>query len=324
VLQVTYTNGVTKPHYIWDLAEKHRIYWNSNPREGMADHWTDDGYYQGPYDFDIMSIQYPITKKSADLGVILYYRGAQAYVKVNVYATLLKLEATPAITFWPNPAWDNDVDNGVGGPLELSKQIEVKAWYAAINDANQQKDIILTYFFANPYRPYKTGPFYLFGTSEDKDDEDEIEPIEPSYGYADDSTYAKGFQKYLDNQIKGKETKTNVTVRHAVSVWVDHNDPLQVTSNGDGITNYFESVFKARYNLTGTYYYGMLPNGWSPYNPNNTKRPFAKIPNPDYDSSEPNTPYNRPTMSDPSSNFGPKVNQNKKAKIAVTWVNHKV
>jgi len=374
-LDVTYTDKSTKQKWIKDLKEKSRIYLNANPDEGYNDDWTEDGVYYGPDDFDIMTIRYPITKKSGDLGIILYYRGAQYPIKVSVYATLLKLEATPSITFWPDPTWDNDIDNGERGPIELSKQIEVKAWYAAINDANDQQDIVLTYFWdpdRDPNTPYKTGPYYLFAASEDVNDEDEADEREPGGpGYSGTSTYAKGYQKYLNNYLKGKgETTTKVTVRHDISaytaleniLWVKYgvvytsedlfghdNAPslAEFTSAFEdgyslfscGITNWYEKVFKDNYYKNRTtsrawydhYPYGMLPNGWSPYNEGQKKQPWGYIyyGHPTIEDGTPVTvegvtPKNtRYVVQDPSRNFGTKLDQKKKAKIDVTWVNHK-
>jgi len=315
--------------------------------------------YNGPEDFDIMTIRYPITKKSGDLGVILYYRGGQYPIKVSVYATLLKVEATPSLNFWPDPTWDNDVDNGLGGPLQLSKQIEVKALYAAINNSEDQEYKTLTYWYDPSVKdPYKTGPYYLFAGVEDTDDEDEADPMEPGGpSYSGDSTYAKGYQKYLNNGLKNKETTTNVTVRHTISAYTESDDTKYIHNNGVidnndngtlfscGIANWYEVVFKGRYedwrmkqddsdsyDPWTDHDRGMLPNGWSPYNPDQKKVPWGYI----YirndrthaagevvttDGVTPKTNSN--VRQNPSRDFGPKLNQSKKFKIAVTWTSAK-
>jgi len=318
-LEVTYTDNTTKTWFIKDLAVKSNIYLNANPDEGYLDYWTEEGVYQGPLDFDIMTLKYPFTKKSVDLGIILYYRGAQYQIPVNVYATLVKVEVTPSITFWPDPSWDNDVDNGPGGPLELSKQIEVKALYSAINDASNQEYVTLTYWHdPSVNRPYGTGPYYLFGTDptiEEQYEQDYV--MEAGETYGGDSTYLKGYQKYLNNLLKGKETTTNVTVRHNVTVYTENPVWYNGVKVMEGLTTYYEDVFVNRYNWGGpwtwvspwvsVHAYGMLPNGWSPYDSTMTKAPFKDAAG----------------NLVPRRNFGPKLSQTKKAKTSVTWVNKK-
>jgi len=249
-LKVTYTNDLTKTFNIQDLAKKSRIYKNSNPVAGTNNEWWDDAdVYHGPNDFDIMTIRYPFTKKSADLSIILYYRGGQYKLPVNVYATLLKVEADQSIDFFPDPRWDNDVDNGVGGPKQLAKELKVKAWYQAINDASVQKDYELTYFHADGVdKPYKAGPYYLFAISDSIDDET---------GAVEDSTYKKGYEKYKTNTLgKGKETRTNVTIRHEMSSLI--------------IAQYYAQYFYG--SSAGDYLNGVLPDSQTLYDPTLTNK----------------------------------------------------
>jgi len=361
-LDVTYTDGgAPKQKYIKDLADKARIYWNADPDEGELPKWWNHVYVEGELDFDIMTIRYPLTKKSTDLGVVIYYRGAQYSVPVDVFTTLKSVNVTPAVRFWPDPNWDNDVDNGVGGPAHLASQIDVTATYQAIN-SGKTSDVTLHYWdpsiypdevewfspasgygYASSYhwgRPYGAGPYYLFDTnSENIPGDDDFDSKYFMAGYDDDgneiwemreagdtydgtSTYVKGYQKYLTNLNKGKhETTTNVTVRH----WM----------NVDVITTFYYYLFWGRhlvertsYNSNNHFYspvigsgywfpwpnaddfpvdyasleggFGMLPNGFNWYNIAATKAPFL-----------PKGTLGR--------NFGPKVSQTKKNKVAVTW-----
>jgi hypothetical protein len=282
---------------VQELAQKADIYLNSNPNQGALDDWTDEGVYKGRGDFDIMTIRYPINKKSADLGVIIYYRGAQCYVPMNVFTILKKIEANvDPVDFWPDPRWDNDVDNGEGGPVALSKLLDVRATYEAINNPGELKEITLDYWWdkTKVSKPWSTGPYYIF--SKDIEDDDwEADYISvtggydyriggPGQQYAGDNTYVKGYQKYLNNVVKkGPETvtTTKVSVLHQVNL--------------DVLTQWYDSYFWG-----GLYLNGVLPNAWNYYVSTATKGPFST----------------------PGRNFGPKLNQKKKAKVTVDWVTH--
>jgi len=238
-------------------VDARRIYLNSDPMEGQ---WSTNPYailgtlrnpdkrwypeaqwsaidydykWISRYDFDIIPLQYPFTKKSTDLGIVIYYRGAQTKIPIEVYAKLMGVTVEPAkgdtVRHWPDPQWDNDVDNGRGGPVALANLLNVKATYASINHPDKQTDKELEYWHIAEPPYYKAGPYYLFATDETIVDfkEDESE-----------STYSKGYTKYLANLSKGKnETTTNVTVRHEMSsdviyalygnhlpdMWTDYN-----------------------------------------------------------------------------------------------------
>jgi hypothetical protein len=263
-----------------------------------------------------------------DLGVRIYYRGAQYNMDVNVF-TVLKTVTTnqDPVDFWPDPKWDNDVENGTGGPLALSKKLTVEATYQSINKESTQKTIELTYFFDlakkskwDPaierdygytgwpdYRTFwqvgwGTGPYYVFSTDEsgpDMDEEDEADYVDansanidfddyrqggPGQQYTGDNTYVKGYQKYLNNQVKkGQDavTTTKVTVKHWVNVPV--------------LTRGYNNLFWP----TIPYTYGVLPNAWNYYVSTAAKGPFTT----------------------PGRNFGPKLDQKKKGKATINWVN---
>jgi len=333
-LEVTYTNDVTQTKYIRDLKVKNDIYLNANPQGGASVEWTEEGVYLGPKDFDIMVLKYPFNKKNTDLGIRLYYRGALYKIDVDVYTTLLRVEATPnPVDHWHDPTWDNDVDNGPGGPAALASKLEVKGFYQAINDPSKTTDHILTYLWSSGSPPYyRTGPYYIFGSDETIDDEDETDGMEAPDQYGGTSTYAKGVQKYLNNKAKGKDTTTNVVIRHSLGVeeivgywtanyWAyywslgwrlfDWNrymigtifpemiGPWTITdilsSNANNAAQYPGLVAMG---VKG----GMLPDGFSIYEATATKAPFKK--------------------GDPRRAFGPKINQTKKTKIQVHWVDH--
>jgi len=240
-LEVTYNDGgPAKTKYIQDLKNKSDIYLNSDPGQGSIDDWDEEGVYLGDRDFDIMTIKYPITKKSADLGIILYYRGAQDYVPINVFTVLKAVTAdVDPVQFWPDPKWDNDVDNGEGGPLELSRRLNVKATYQAINNADLQKDIDLVYFFdkaksslwypslerrwdgtsaVNPVTNlptfwqvgWGTGPYYIFSkeAADTDDDADYVDSNSLISGYED---YRVGGIQYVgdDTYVKGYQKYLN-------------------------------------------------------------------------------------------------------------------
>jgi len=355
-LNITYTNGRQQTKDLKDIVDKTRIYWNSNTQEGAEPDWTEEGVYQGPLDFDIMTVRYPFTKKSADLGVQVYYRGAQTHVDVDVYTVLVRVNATQEVDFWPNPAWDNDIDDGPGGPEELAKRLEVTATYKAVNNEKVIEWPLAYYHdtsrwwyahktdsglfnpawwqspnnikdfseFAGPH--YYTGPYYLFATdwatADLGDDIDSSQDLQDAYA---DSTYAKGYKKYLDNLAKNKPTTTNVVVRH--DIWVTNEGSEYSETTGAyqyGIVQWYNELFGARWNASRKYwqdpwpdfngeggqYNGILPNGYSPYNPDNTKAPWNMI------GTYPNW------YQDPSRNFGPKVQQGKKTKVKVNWVTH--
>jgi len=303
-----------------------------------------------------MTVRYPINKKSVDLGVVLYYRGAKYSIPVDVYTTMVRVNVQPAVSFWPDPTWDNDVYDGDPGALKLAKLLEVTATYKAAN-SDKTSDVPLIYWYAttdedrtvesfgpttyalrygNSFgRGYRTGPYYLFAPDEDDQIDDDFDAVWvlgslgwerriAKDGYSGDSSYAKGFQKYLDNLIKGKhETTTNVTIRHFMNV--------------EDIVDYYGAVFEGRYE-TERYAYNsnwlnsgfsdwpwgpwannmvavdiangnrganvnMLPNGYNWYDTTNNKYPW-----------QPKGTLGR--------NFGPKINQTKKAKVAVTWQDH--
>jgi len=344
-LEITYSNGDIKTKYIKDLAEKARIYLNADPQEGRTDWWTEEGVYQGPADFDIMTLKYPFTKKSTDLGIRLYYRGAVLPIPVNVYTVLLRVNAEPEVEFWPNPKWDNDVDNGKGGPSELAKKLNVTATYRAINNAELTIDIPLKYWWDEKENEWPwpvsytedgktkasggvfrsgwgTGPYFVFGADDATKDEywadyliEESDPDDPENSsliatdvrengdtYTGDSTYVKGYQKFLTNSAKGKATTTKVTVRHFVSVEEiagQYNDKFRTR-----FYNYWNSHWDERpdnWTVWVSPSAGMLPNGYHYYDPQVTKGPFKDDEN--------------------GRNFGPKVNQSKKAKISVKWIN---
>jgi len=378
-LKIAYTSGTTDEKYIKDLADKQRIYWNSNTVQGSEPQWTEEGIYEGdPMDFDIMTVRYPFTKKSVNLGVRLYYRGAQTQIDVYAFTLLTGVTANVDIVdFWPNPKWDNDKDNGEGGPAELAKKLDVKAHYTAVNAPDQQREYTLKYYhapdiwfrkdgginynalwelvlgkssqFYGPY--YKTGPYYIFAA--DGDTEDDLD-LWPNEDIGDNtSTYAKGYLKYQNNQAKNKATLTNVVVKHEMVVWSD--DVPASGSFESQITRWYEQLFKARYYnmISGAFfnsfvypfgfnwntsgvdpefiwndhdggdnYNGMLPNGWSPYDPNAPKVPgFIDKTTGERISKTENGHVNPNAIPDPSRNFGPKVSQAKKAKVKVNWVN---
>jgi len=375
-LHVTYTDGGPgKDLYLQDLKDVMRIYLNSNPAQGFFDDWTDEGVYEGEQDFDIMTLKYPFNKKSKELGVRLYYRGAMAKVDVHVYTGLVKVDTQPTIRFWPDPKWDNDLDNGPGGPKHLADELKVTATYRAVDDASDVWEVELMYFWGDTdwdaerglwvytkdrsRRAYGEGPYYVFSSNKDLDDEDEEEQViqgEAPTTESPESTYVKGYQKYRNNLIKNKlETTTNVTIRHWVNIFTDEAAATETTPfiPASGITIYYEKLFRDRYNkwmddngytysayydewykqdkgnwyyFDGWYdhYYGMLPNAWSPYNQNMTKAPYTD------NRWVQLTTYNdrgeiigrdwmNKLISVPDRNFGPKLSQTKKYKLAVTW-----
>jgi len=294
-LKVTYTNNLTKTFNIADLAKKSRIYKNSNPVEGTLPDWFDTPVYYGlDLDFDLLPLVYPFTKKNLDQGVTLYYRGAQKKVDVLVFTKLIRIDPIAQQDFYPDPKWDNDIDNGEGGPSTLAGQLApVQAIYQALNDASAQEPVTLTYYWdvarPNPatstglWPIYGSGPYYEFATSEDIDDEDEADSVVPGEPYTGDSTYAKGYLKYLNNNIKGKPTVTNITIRHKVT--------------SDAITEAYELIFKGRYTGSNPWPYypnGLLPSGQVVYDPTATSK---------------DAPV-----------FGPKISQNKKTKVSVNWL----
>jgi hypothetical protein len=329
-LAVTYNDGLApKEWWISDLATRSDIYLNSNPNQGALDGWDEEGVYLGPLDFDIMTIKYPITKKSGDLGVRIYYRGAMYVFNPNVF-TILKavVPEVDSVEFWPDPTWDNDVDNGPGGPVELSRRMTIKATYQAVNDASVQKEIELAYFwdqakttkfdppwtktrtipsvaFNNTYW-WGTGPYYIF-SKDLEDDEFEadytLDPISgtlydyreggPNAQYAGDNTYVKGYQKYLNNVVKkGPEAKTTtkVTVLHRVIIQNENGENLPYA--------YCDYFWPGTYGFV--YPNGVLPNAWNYWVETATKGPYTT----------------------PGRNFGPKKDQKKKGKVSVTWVTH--
>jgi len=142
-----------------------------------------------------------------------------------------------------------------------------------------------------------TGPYYRFNSGDSDPFDDGADNAVGGDGstYDADSTYSKGYKKYLDNLAKGKGYTSNITIRHSVSV--------------TAVTDRYEKVFKDRYvdyygsaAVWNDHTNGMLPNGYQFYDTTTTKAPWAYT-------------YGRP--------FGPKDSQNKKTKMAVTWLSHK-
>jgi len=280
---------VTKTKKIFELAESSRIFKNSNPVEGNLTPWynvpTTDSK-ASDYDFDIKTVEYPFTKKTTDTAIYLYYRGGQYKVPVDVYGKLMGVTVTPKegteVRFWPDPKWDNDVDNGKGGPAALAKKLTVMATYQAVNDANVQKDTELEYWHINEPPRYKAGPYYLFATDQDTDDETDT---------TGDSTYKKGYDKYKAALAKGKtEVTTNVTVRHEM-------DSYEIGMlYGYKITAPSVPPLPSEYkDANGIWWQLLLPDGVTEFNSGAESR-------------------------DPEI-YGPKAQQSKKGKIAVTWVN---
>jgi len=159
-----------------------------------------------------------------------------------VYTTLIKVEANQdTVQFFPDPRWDNDVDNGQDGkgPKALASKLDVKAWYQAINNPDSQEPYPLTYYFARDISkdpPYKAGPYYLFGTDADKDDDNPGTTV-------DDSTYVKGLEKYKTNTIgKGKETITNITIKHEMDSSVIAQYYSWYFYGSEGLDNYSDGV----------------------------------------------------------------------------------
>jgi len=302
-LEITYTDGKAAVRKnVVDLSKKSRIWYNSNPDSGVL---LDNPWYtiatntsrSDDFDFDIIPLQYPFTKKNTNTKITLYYRGAMLDIPVDVYTTLVKIEAEPAVTFYPDPYRDNDVDNGTGGPAELARKLNVMATYQAINNPEKYLEKKLSYWYGvgfddrkdaldtvhktteNPKGDYPNyGAFYLFGT-----EYDDVIPNTngtPAENVDNASTYGKGFKKYTDNLKKGKETTTNVTIKHTIAV--------------QDIAWYYDRKFKtSSLGLSN----GILPDGYHPYSP------LGAI-----------------SDEDESKNFGPKVSQSKKWKVAVTWV----
>jgi len=291
----------------------------------MLDWWDDNGTYRGDLDFDIMTVRYPLTKKSSDLGVKVYYRGGILDLPVKVYTTLKSVTTDPADViekFWPNPDWDNDVDNGDGGPLELSRRVKVTATYASPDgndqetydliywhDVDKKKQLVKDDFLSDSvwdWYPYKAGPYYLFASDADiYEDPDDIGDDPDRWGdnYTE-STYLKGYKKYLDNVNKKKyETNTKVTFLHEMSsdtityfyAWLFanrwYNDGYW--SDAEGRVVYWREVLDS----SGSPQWQILPNSLYIYDTTDSKQPQA---------------------------FGPKAEQKKKNKVTVNWVDQSV
>jgi hypothetical protein len=220
-------------------------------------------------------------------------------IPANVYTTLLGVDVAPAegVQHWHNPYWDNDIDNGPDGPKALADKLTVTARYQAYNRADKQGEKKLTYWYnvgatarakalAGGYQNY--GPYYLFGDGTDYTSGDTSADAT--------STYSKGVAKW-NGGAKGDVT-TNVTVKHII-------DPLHVAK-------YYDAARVAA-DPTGTtlpYANGILPNyrasGTSAY--------------PGY-TSEILQPYNPSAAATDAAKFIAKdTAQNKKNKVAVTWV----
>jgi len=148
-LVVSYTGGAAdKTFLLGDLAEKQRIWYNSNTQNGkLGKAYTGLTWDWAPEfidaDFDIALIKYPLTvKDNPSPGITLYYRGGKLWLPVDVYTVLLSVTAEPKtpgdILFDPVARRDNDVDNGEGGPSGLASLLTVKAQYQAYNDASKQ------------------------------------------------------------------------------------------------------------------------------------------------------------------------------------------
>jgi len=339
-LEISYTDGGTERYSIKDLAEKANIYKNSNTGQGtntneygLLDWWDDNGTYRGTADFDIMTIRYPLNKKSQDLGVKIYYRGGIYDVPVDVYTTLKSVTSDPADlvdNFWPNPDWDNDVDNGDGGPLALSRRIKVTATYAS-PDGQKQGTYDLIYWWDEDAKKqlrkndhieyvydYKAGPYYLFANDQNtREDPDEIGDDPDNWdGAENDSTYLKGYKKYLDNVKKKKyETTTKVTFLHEMDSdvitrfyaylfgkrWQDEDGGLVKDNNGDLQFSKWGDIFDwENYDWVNGHdgvKLGVLPDSRHRYDTSDSKQ--AEF-------------------------FGPKAAQKKKNKVSVQWVDKSV
>jgi len=241
--------------YVKDLAKNQRIWYNARPEEG--DWWQHANTAAIDDDFDIVPIQYPLTvKANPEPGIVLYYRGAEYKIPVDVYTTLLSVTAEPKeagdIMFSPDAYRDNDVDNGLPGSRGLAALLNVKATYQAYNDAGKQADVDLKYIGevvdlwrrqklaenSEDTEQYAAGfegdwlydgeyiPYYEFNsraTDGDLDgsvdaDEGQIENIDTEDNIQGDTTYWNGYSKWLAAVQKNKKDAIvrAVTVTHFV------------------------------------------------------------------------------------------------------------
>jgi len=239
-LVVSYTGGAPdKEFLISDLArrapypENKKIWHNANPgMEGAEE--------QNPtfidYDFDIVPIRYPLTvKKNPNPSIILYYRGAEKEIPVDVFTTLVSVSAVSKsggdIIFRPNKLRDNDIGNdGAPGKGDLADLMTVTATYQAYNNANAQATVELMYKghlgnllwrkYGKTLGDVEAGatnggeyiPYYTFSKTPDDgllDDDDNYAKVYGKWQKAADSWRDKG---------KGKESLVAaVTIGHKVN-----------------------------------------------------------------------------------------------------------
>jgi len=263
-LVVTYSDGKTKEPYLSDLVKQAKIWWNAEAGDA-----TNNGITITPNlpntdlvtrplasnDFDIVPIQYPLTvKKNPEPGIVLYYRGAVRKIKVDVLTTLLAVQVTSkdpsGINFDPAATQDNDIWEGLKGTRGLASLIDVKAQYAAYNDASVQRDLDLEYYLNVMDSLSGTGgtpfvPYYTF----DK-------------GTGDEATYESGYTKWEAAANKGKLDILGraVTVGHSV-LESDFSGPISTNGlpsvGSPGIT---ASRFPVAASPTGAYIFSDIPD----------------------------------------------------------------
>ena len=257
-LVVSYTGGKPdREFYIRDLFydwNKTKIWYNGSPGKGGAGYNYEDGpgrldiaeeeipnltaIYR---DFYIVPIQYPLTtKRNKDPGITLYYRGAETFIPVDVYTTLVSVSAVSKtggdIIFRPGAVRDNDKDNGLPGSGGLAALLNVTATYQAYNNPSAQTTIPLIYkgdlaqqLRRNLKRYGNDGKYDWF---DELDIGGDMVPVStggeyvPYYTFSkedDDSSYKKVFDKWVTEsqkwnaKDKGKESFIKaVTVGHNV------------------------------------------------------------------------------------------------------------
>ena len=235
-LVVSYTGGAADREFlISDLMNRYRpetqkIWHNANPGdegpEEIAPQFIN-------FDFDIVPVRYPLTaKKNKDPSIVLYYRGAEKEIPVDVLTTLVSVNAVSKdggdIIFRPAAIRDNDRNDGIPGTGGLADLITVTATYQAYNNPSVQSKAPLELMYkghlgnllgrkyldsaGNDIAGGKYIPYYSFSKTPDDGLTD------------DDSAYDKVFLKWEKEERnwrekgKGKDSMVQaVMVGHKVN-----------------------------------------------------------------------------------------------------------
>jgi len=192
----------------------------------------------------------------------------------------------------------------------LASKLEVKATYTAINDPSKQETKDLTYWYAvenwtqegqfgttptwgGTFNSSYFGPYYWFSSPDVSGDPDLVDEYyrEPDDATDADSTYSKGFDKWL-NAKGGKDVTTKLTIVHriltadvAAFYQFKFADDYNTAYGGGGSTIYNSPILP-----DGYHWFNAAAESGTPAWINGNQRPF-----------------------------GPKDEQQKKAKVSVTW-----